>query len=132
MYGFDWALSPGKVVHLDASTKEQLTWLDSDLTDIKVDQLSLPRRLEWRSADGSRFDVGVFTWSHYGQSVFAYPTNATVAGGCLVSWRTGKPIRPRFMGRYNFLTTEEQIVLYMPECEGSRGYGKKVFESRQR
>ena len=59
MYGFDWALSPGKVMHLNVSTQEQLTWLDSDLTGIKVDQLSLPRRLEWRSAPLSAVDAAL-------------------------------------------------------------------------
>ena len=130
MYGFDWALSPGKVVHLNVSTQEQLTWLDSDLTGIKVDQLSLPRRLEWRSADGSRFDAWVYLPGRITGNQFlpAQPTRPSP----VVVWFHGGPesqFRPRFMGRYNFLTTEEQIVLICPNVRGSRGYGKKFLKA---
>lgn len=130
MYGFEWALSPGRVVHLDVEAKEELVWAESDLTGVKVDQLSLPYRKELRSADGSRFDAWVYLPGRVVGEQFV-PTQPSRPSPVVI-WYHGGPesqFRPRFLGRYNFLTAEDKVVLICPNVRGSRGYGKKFLKA---
>ena len=130
MYGFSWALSPGQTMYVDVPNQEKLKWLETDLPGLDVDRFSDPRRIEWRSADGSKFDAWIYLPGQWISGRFA-PTIPTRPLPVVVLFHGGpeSQFRPRFMGRYNYLITEEQAVLICPNVRGSRGYGKRFLKA---
>jgi dipeptidyl aminopeptidase/acylaminoacyl peptidase len=130
MYGFSWALSPRQAVYLDVPNQEKLKWLETDLPRLNTERFSKPRRIEWRSADGSKFDAWVYLPGRWISGRFA-PTIPTRPLPVVILFHGGpeSQFRPRFIGSYNYLTTEEQAVLICPNVRGSRGYGKRFLKA---
>ncbi len=130
MYGLSWALSPGQVVYLDVSSQEKLKWVETGMPKLDVDRFSDPRRIEWRSADGSKFDAWVYLPGQWIRGRFA-PIQPLRPSPVVILFHGGpeSQFRPRFMGRYNYLTIEEKAVLICPNVRGSRGYGKTFLKA---
>ena len=130
MYSFSWALSPRQVVYLDVPSQEKLKWLEPDLSKLNAERISNPRRIEWRSADGSKFDAWVYLPGRWISGRFA-PTKPTRPLPVVILFHGGpeSQFRPRFIGNYNYLTADEQVVLICPNVRGSRGYGKRFLKA---
>ena len=130
MYGFSSALSPGQVVYHDLGSDEKLYWMKTDLSGIKPDHLSIPVREEMRSADGSKLDAWIYRPGQIVNGRFLATT--PIRPFPVVILFHGGPesqFRPRFMGKYNYLISEEKIVMICPNVRGSRGYGKKYLKA---
>ena len=130
MYGFSWALSPGEVSHINTTSQEQLKWVETDMIGLESERFSLPYRTEWRSADGIKFDAWVYRPGRINNEIFV-PARPIRPFPVVILFHGGpeSQFRPRFMGRYNYLITEEQIVIICPNVRGSRGYGKKFLKA---
>jgi len=130
MYGLSSELLSGQVVHCDVESNERLNWMKTGLSGINIDRLSIPVREEMRSADGSRLDAWIYRPGRIVNGRFL-PTIPVRPLPVVILFHGGpeSQFRPRFMGRYNYLISEEKIVIICPNIRGSRGYGKKFLKA---
>ena len=125
------ARSPGHVVGLDFKQRKQIRWVESGLGELKIDQLSEPRRETLKLQDGTQFDVWVYYPNRGKEGKFVADISQIRPLPCLIHFHGGpeSQFRPRFMGWYNYLIHEERIALICPNVRGSSGYGKKFLRA---
>jgi dipeptidyl aminopeptidase/acylaminoacyl peptidase len=131
-FDHEWAHSPGEVYVLDLSPVSRVRWQSAGLGGLNPSKLPIPVRGTFTSRDGTKFDA----WFYYPGNYFdkgrhTQFSRLTVSGGlpAVISYHGGpeSQFRPRFMGGYNYLPGEMNVVLVCPNVRGSRGYGKKFL-----
>ena len=130
VYDFEWALSPGEIRTIKIGEKGKTSWAVSDTGQLNLNQISIPFRREITSVDGVKFDTWVYSPGRMVNGKFILQPQ--VRGVPVVILFHGGPesqFRPRFMGRYNYLMSEERIALLCPNVRGSRGYGKRHLKA---
>jgi dipeptidyl aminopeptidase/acylaminoacyl peptidase len=130
VYDIEWALSPGTIRTLKAGQKEPTSWAVSDTAQLDLNQISHPRHWRLRSVDGVEFDSVVYAPGRMVNGKFIPQKSAR--GRPVVILFHGGPesqFRPRFMGRFNYLMSGEDMILVCPNVRGSRGYGKKFLKA---
>ena len=130
VYDFEWALSPGGIKTIEMGQKGKTSWAVSDTGQLNLNQISIPFRREMTSVDGVKFDTWVYPPGSRVNGKFepkSSPRGIPVA--ILFHGGPESQFRPRFMGRYNYLMSEERIALLCPNVRGSRGYGKRYLKA---
>jgi len=131
-FDHEWAHSPGEVHVLDLTPVSHVSWQSAGLDGLDPSGLPIPVNGTFTSRDGTKFDA----WFYYPGNYFDKGKHARfsqleVTGGLpAVIYYHGGPesqFRPRFMGGYNFLPAEMNVMLVCPNVRGSRGYGKKFL-----
>ena len=127
----EFARSPGHVVGLDFEARKQVPWVESDLGELTMDQLSIPLTQVLTSSDGTKYDVRAYVPNRGRNGKFVPDLHNLKPAPCLILFHGGpeSQFRPRFMGWYNYLIHEERIVLVCPNVRGSAGYGKKFLRA---
>jgi dipeptidyl aminopeptidase/acylaminoacyl peptidase len=131
-FDHEWAHAPGEVHVLDLSPVSSVRWQSAGLDGLDPSKLPIPVSGTFTSRDGTKFDA----WFYYPGNYFdkgrhAQFSRLQVSGGLpTVIYYHGGPesqFRPRFIGGYNYLPGELNVVLVCPNVRGSRGYGKKFL-----
>ena len=130
VYDFEWALSPGEINTIKLGQKGKITWAVSDIGQLNLNRISIPFRRDLTSVDGVKFDTWIYPPGNRINGKFE--PKFSQRGIPMVILFHGGPegqFRPRFMGRYNYLMSEERIALLCPNVRGSRGYGKRHLKA---
>ena len=130
VYDFEWALSPGEIKMIRLGKKGEILWAASDTGQLNLNKISIPRREEMHSIDNVKFDTWIYPPGKRINGEFK-PKYSPRGIPVIILFHGGpeSQFRPRFMGRYNYLMSEERIALLCPNVRGSRGYGKRHLKA---
>ena len=131
-FDHEWAHSPGEVHEINLSLVKKVCWQSAELDGLDPSKLPIPVRSTFTSRDGTKLDAWFyFPGNYFDKGRHTQISRLVVSGGlpAVISYHGGpeSQFRPRYLGAYNYLPGEMNVVLVCPNVRGSRGYGKKFL-----